>query len=376
MTVGDKKRTFSTLDGMRGLAALMVVLRHSSMYFGNFEPTDSYLAVDLFFGLSGFVLVHAYGARFDRGMTARQFMTERAIRLYPLYAAGLALALLVEVGALRAGRPAAMSGGQIAAAAALETFMLPAPGGRFGELFPLNLPCWSLLLELAANLAMVMLWRRMSHRWLATVVATAGVGLVFAAASSGPLEGGFTWASLWIGVLRVVFSFSVGIIIYHQRNSVKLSLAPWLVLAIEAGLLLVRLPEAVRPWFDLSCIFVGFPALIAVAVQREPAVGARLFAFLGATSYAVYVLHHPMARLGHGMVLTFTGLEVSAFAPWSGVVFGCTLIILCWALDRIYDVPIRRWLRRRLVMPNRNNVAASWAVAAPPLVVPETDVVE
>ena len=74
---------FLTLDGLRGLAALIVVAVHASEHFGSAGPRFGYLAVDLFFVLSGFVLSYAYDRRFADGMTNRQFMRLRIERLAP-----------------------------------------------------------------------------------------------------------------------------------------------------------------------------------------------------------------------------------------------------------------------------------------------------
>jgi hypothetical protein len=98
---GQGKREFTTLDGMRGIAALAVVTRHAPLYFESVSifvqspmakaPIavgpffESYLAVDFFFALSGFVLAHAYGHRLATGMSPGRFMAIRLIRLYPLY---------------------------------------------------------------------------------------------------------------------------------------------------------------------------------------------------------------------------------------------------------------------------------------------------
>jgi len=83
-----EKRRFVTLDAMRGIAAFLVVLRHTGTTAGGWFPEYSYLAVDLFFILSGFVLAYAYDADFERGMGFSRFMKKRTLRLAPLYILG------------------------------------------------------------------------------------------------------------------------------------------------------------------------------------------------------------------------------------------------------------------------------------------------
>jgi peptidoglycan/LPS O-acetylase OafA/YrhL len=232
--------------------------------------------------------------------------------------------------------------------------MLPGPSGRYGVIFPLDAPCWSLLFELLVNLAMVLLWRRLSNRALLGLVAAAACGLVVAAGALGRMDLGYNWANLWVGVPRVSFSFFLGMLIYRNRDRLTISVAPWLVLAIEAAILLVRLPDPMRPWFDLGCIFFALPVLIASAVQREPLVGAKIYQFLGATSYAVYVLHVPAERLVRGVVLKLSGLDVGDWKPLSGVAFATLLLGVTWALDRYYDAPVRRRLKGLMAAPGRS----------------------
>src|SRR4249920_3888776 len=102
-------RAFVVLDGLRGIAALAVLTRHAPDFFSSISiyvtspisPVpfsvgpffESYLAVDFFFVLSGFVLAHAYGDRLELGMSAQRFMTIRIVRLYPLYLLSLLLFL-------------------------------------------------------------------------------------------------------------------------------------------------------------------------------------------------------------------------------------------------------------------------------------------
>jgi peptidoglycan/LPS O-acetylase OafA/YrhL len=89
------KSRFGTLDGLRGVAVMVVVLYHAGIIFGAWISRFGYLAVDLFFALSGFVLSHAYDNRFVGGMRVAEFLYLRVVRLYPLYFLGLVLGLCV-----------------------------------------------------------------------------------------------------------------------------------------------------------------------------------------------------------------------------------------------------------------------------------------
>ena len=76
---------FLVLDGMRGIAAIVVLIMHTSAILDAKILNGAYLAVDLFFLLSGFVLAHAYGKKLEDGLPRTRFMAIRLIRLYPLH---------------------------------------------------------------------------------------------------------------------------------------------------------------------------------------------------------------------------------------------------------------------------------------------------
>src|SRR5215210_2241655 len=82
---------YHSLNGLRGLAALIVVLFHAAALIGTQLAPGGYLAVDLFFILSGFVIAHAYDHRFAEGLGPLAFIRYRIIRFYPLYLLGLAI---------------------------------------------------------------------------------------------------------------------------------------------------------------------------------------------------------------------------------------------------------------------------------------------
>ena len=93
------KQTFAALDGVRGIAALAVMMFHIAWWphFGRPFPS-AYLAVDLFFALSGFVVAHAYSPRLSQGMSPWGFLRLRVVRLWPLYALGLAVGVAAVIG--------------------------------------------------------------------------------------------------------------------------------------------------------------------------------------------------------------------------------------------------------------------------------------
>ena len=93
----DTKPHYDLLDGLRGVAALIVIWYHVFEGFafasaGNIETLNhGYLAVDFFFILSGFVIGYAYDDRWGKNFTMKDFFKRRLIRLHPMVIMGAVL---------------------------------------------------------------------------------------------------------------------------------------------------------------------------------------------------------------------------------------------------------------------------------------------
>ncbi len=139
-----KVRRFVTLDALRGAGAVTVMAGHAGPLLGGYTPPLYYLAVDMFFVLSGFVISHAYDDKMAAGMRPLEFLRARVKRLYPIYLVGLLLGLV----SVLFSNPHALSLTQAALTFFCGLFALPSPPMEpLGALFPLNGPYWSLFFE-------------------------------------------------------------------------------------------------------------------------------------------------------------------------------------------------------------------------------------
>jgi peptidoglycan/LPS O-acetylase OafA/YrhL len=219
---GPKTRlhSFPALDGVRGVAAILVALfhlRNRFLGFNNFPGGDGYLAVDLFFVLSGFVLSHAYLPRFQSGMSTSQFMKARLIRLYPLYFIGFVIgAMILIIGVLR-GRDRTTSIVSLIRAS-MEIFILPSwPNSIDDNLFFINPVAWSLLMELVVNLLFVVFWKRLNPKMLFGILAVSGIIVLIYTLDQHTAVFGYLWRNAPMGLARAIFSFSMGVLIHHFR---------------------------------------------------------------------------------------------------------------------------------------------------------------
>jgi len=321
---------FETLDGMRGVAAIVVLIFHG-MGISLLRLPHGYLAVDLFFMLSGFVLAAVYTPRFVEGMRIGKFLLIRAKRLYPLYLAGLLLGFFVRM--------------QQDIYYAIKSlvfgiFTLPTPGPAVAYLYYVNVPSWSLFCELLINIVFVLwLWKART-RTLLILAAAAAVAMLYAYYVYGNLKGGAHVGDMWVGLARVTFAFPLGIVLYRIHRLCgfdRFRLKPSL---IGASLPLVLLIGFVG-LHDLFVVLLIFPAMVLAGASFEPKYG-QYWALLGSLSYPLYCLHDPILRLLRYIV---TRTPYPELLGTSGML---VVILVCWHIGGFLDRHLYKSLQARL----------------------------
>ncbi len=364
--IAQSRPHYEILDGLRGVAALMVLWYHFFEGFAKSPVTQivnhGYLSVDFFFILSGFVIGYAYDSRWEKGMTAREFMRRRLIRLHPMLVVGVVLGVIAFFlqGAVQwDGTKVAVT--SVAVGAILNLFMIPVmPGSRFeirgnGEMFPINGPNWSLFFEYIGSLLYAFFVRRLSTRNLAIMTSLLGAGLAYFAISNmsgyGHIGVGWTLAdnNLLGGSLRMMFSFSMGLLLSRIFKPVKIHNA-FLICSIGV-IVLVAMPFVGSPdslWqnalYDTVCILLLFPMLVwigASGVHRGKQ-SEKVCNFLGRLSYPLYAVHYP------SLYLFFAWIWAEGFAVadvwWMCIPIFAFNIGLAYLLLKYYDEPVRRRL--------------------------------
>ncbi|MFP8781166.1 acyltransferase family protein [Hydrogenophaga sp. RWCD_12] len=329
---------YAALDGLRGVAALLVVVFHAGPFFGKIVP-GGYLAVDMFFVLSGFVIEHAYGQRLRDNLGVWGFTKLRLIRFYPLYLAGLLAGVALELLLHFMHAKNSISLDVIAIQFSFAALFVPAVFEA--DAFPLNIPAWSLFFELLVNVLYALFAPRLKT---AALVLVAAVSLLifglYIALGSGQMPGPQVH-DMPMAFLRTVFSFTVGVLVYRYRR--PFSIDPGVFLLAICFLFLLPLPQEYRKAFDLICIAIVLPAIVWVAAGGEPRIFKSGFAVLGAISYGIYAIHYPLIWLVRG----FADRLKLPMAP-VGVGMLLALVVVCYWLDKYYDQPVRGWLKRKL----------------------------
>ena len=341
------RRSYYTLDGLKGLTALIVATRHVPIFFRGLHTPETFLAVDLFYLLSGFVVAHAYNERLRAGGFIAAFLKTRLIRLYPFYLLGLAISV-IPAGYAAITDPAGWwNASKLAEAILTGLFLVPLLPGMHANGGSLDGPTWTLLPELAANLVYAIALPFL-RTWVMALITLGFAGaLIYAEFHFGSLDLGYGVPDQWAGMVRAGFSFFAGALLFRyfaNRKTIS-NTASWLCVALLALALCFPPPDDLKPYYELAVVLIGFPVLIAMAACVEPgARSARLFAFAGAASYGVYILHQPLGGLLrialHNKPPPF---EIGLVC---GGIFLISLFPLARWIEVHYDAPVRRMLQR------------------------------
>jgi peptidoglycan/LPS O-acetylase OafA/YrhL len=348
LLAAERKRQFHTLDGLRGIAALAVVLMHFGAYTGPIKLEGAYLAVDLFFLLSGFILAHNYEHRFAAGLRPLPFLRARLTRLFPMYAIGTGVCLFGALGAIHSPMPGIWSWELLERSVLPAALMLPSAGTvtLTVQLFPLNPPAWSLFWEIVINWLYVVSSRRLTDRALILTVAASAAGMVLLAIRHGSLDAGPDWPTFWAGAIRVCFSFPAGVLLYRVWKSdalPKLAVPPIVILISAALVLAVPAHIASRALCDLAATLVVFPLILLSAARAEPRV-PKVYVLMGLISYPLYAVHYVALRFVNRLANQLPGALTSG--PWFGLSAVVILVGFSWLLARYADKPLRDALSR------------------------------
>jgi peptidoglycan/LPS O-acetylase OafA/YrhL len=334
---------YIVLDGLRGVAALAVLAYHG---VGRALPLNPLVhapsAVDFFFLLSGFVIGCAYEEKLVSGrLTFWGFVHTRLVRLYPLIFLGAIFTAVALAARISFQDARQLAGAAATIAGALTLVPVPlhqlAPKGVAGGAY-INAPEWSLFWELAINFGYAAVAPRLKSRHLviAVVVGAAGLALNGRFNSLAPAD----WRLLISGLPRVVFSFSLGLLLYRLRSGRVWSERGVWPLLLAALLAVILLSPRATPWDGVLLTVFAFPPLVFAATHMIPGPRAAWLAdWCGRLSYPVYILNFPVLLLFD----QFLGPPaVGAGRLWSLTFEVPAIVAVAWVALVLFDQPIRR----------------------------------
>ena len=372
----NTKPHYELLDGLRGVAAILVVFYHIFEGFSFAELTNGvgsglittlnhgHIAVDFFFILSGFVISYAYDNRWQE-MSTWQFFKRRLIRLHPMLIMGalIGFAAFAFVGFERwDGTTAPMSWVMIALL--LTMFMIPAvPGVPYevrgnGEMFPLNGPGWSLFFEYVGNILYALFIRRLSTKMLAALTVLLGAVhawfFLFDVSGYGMIGVGWTIdeVNFWGGLVRMLFPFSLGMWLSRTFKPRKVKGAFWICSIALIALFAVPYIASegkinLNCLYEYVCIAFIFPLIVWLgACGSSKGATSKLNKLLGDISYPLYIVHYPIMYIFYAWLIDKQVYTLGNCLGTALLVVAAS-IILAFLCLKLYDEPVRRWLSKK-----------------------------
>jgi peptidoglycan/LPS O-acetylase OafA/YrhL len=371
--IRSKTDRFEALDGWRGICACLVALLHFHGYspiYSSALVRNSYLFVDFFFVLSGFVIAYTYSTRLDSGPQVKRFLILRLGRLYPLHL--FVLFCLVALETLRLFATGEGFKGEHSPTALLSNLLL-LHSLNIHDGLTWNGPSWSISTELWAyvTFALVSAWMGMRN-WMLIATAVAAPLALFYLSKSG-MDTTFDY-----GFIRCLFGFSLGVACFRLHAARPASLqSPGNTLMTVLEVCIVAAVIAYVSAAGTSTMSFMAPFVFAVAVLIFAIEGGlvsrlfrwRLLKWLGTLSYSIYLTHYLVLAVVPPVVKRLAGQDLWTAMPLPGgqfvmafgrnniegtllyaLVLAATLALSAFTY-RWVETPGRDWTRRWLGRP-------------------------
>ena len=371
------KPRYEILDGLRGVAAVLVVLFHLLETYSGGQAhqiiNHGYLAVDFFFVLSGFVIGYAYDDRWDK-MTTWGFFKRRLVRLQPMVIMGTIVGACFYFFGQGDGFPLIgnVEGWKVLLAFVMGCLMIPCGAGMdirgWGEMNSFNGPNWSLTWEYVGNILYAFVFRRLPKIGLAILAAAAAFCTldlcldwnVFGLLTEGHAGHRYTviggWSltaeQVYIGLTRLLYPFLIGLLISRVGKFIKVKNGFWwcsLILAVLFSIPCVGGENNIlNGVYNATCILVLMPLVVMMGAgsQIKGEKSTRVCNFLGEISYPLYITHYPLMYMQMNWAWSHPDAPVYAHVM---VCVACFLLSIgiAYACLKLYDIPVRKWLTEK-----------------------------
>lgn len=222
----------------------------------------------------------------------------------------------------------------------------PVMEDRAFNLFGLNAPAWSLFWEYVANVFYALVLWRIKKSLLPVLIFVAGLLLCFVAYRAENLLGGWNGATFFDGGARIFYSFLAGMMVYRFQWIIKNRLG----FVVMAALLFLAFIMPYSKWNWIAeplVVLFYFPLLIALGAGAELKDSVKkICVFSGQISYPLYMTHYAFIWMFGHYFTTFKPDSAQLLGVIISSIIG--MIGFAYLAMRLYDVPVRRWLSKRV----------------------------
>lgn len=345
------KPYYPILDGLRGVAAILVVVFHvlEAHYpvYAQHPIHHGYLAVDFFFLLSGFVVGYAYDDRWGQ-MSTWDFFKIRLVRLHPLVVLGTLIGVVGFCLDPYTNGLVHTSWLKLLGVTLISLALLPAPDIRgWSETHPLDGPCWSLLQEYLANILYALFVRRLGRGALWALVAASAAALIWAATRRGDIATGWSYETFGYAVIRMMYPFFAGLLLFRSSKLIRIPFA-FSVCSLLLAVVFCLPYFKYNGLYEAAIIILIFPLIVAAGAGGQMSSGwAKVSKALGDLSYPLYITHYPLIYIYTAWVATRKPTSQQALPIALGLLLAAVLI--AYASLKLYDEPLRAWLKRKIL---------------------------
>lgn len=351
------------------MAALLVVFFHMNTIWIKLVPDGShsilnkaYLMVDLFFIISGFIMVYVYGHQFQNqtsGIDFKRFIQSRFARVYPLHFFSLLVLIVYYLVEIKNKEPNPFDSLLFDLSAIPGNLFLLQGMGIF-SFFNWNVPSWSISTEWWVYLLFPFLMRGLFPLTpkkqiglflfilLGYLVCQYWVYPYSSSVSPMPSGRGFSLDLTYdFGFFRCLLGFLLGMLLHpiYTSNFLKS------LLSSPTLFLVVYLACGISLYFgvtDFALVFL-FALLVLVTLHSkgfaEQLLLTRPLQFLGNISYSVYLMHLPLLVICMSLDTYFPGLFSFLPRGWPlAAGFGLILLLISMATYSWIEQPLRGWL--------------------------------
>ena len=375
------KQRYDILDGLRGVAALMVIIFHFFELYSFGNPSKQiinhgYLAVDFFYVLSGFVLGYAYDDRWDK-MSYWDFYKRRLIRLHPMVIAGSLLGMCYFFLGECINSPNIESVNPLYffLTIIMSILMIPCPAQMdirgWGETNSFNGPNWTLTYEYIVNILYSLIFRRL-HTIIIGILTLASALLLVnltcnfdifnvmneRESNKYTVIGGWSLTSceLCVGFTRLFYPYFAGYLVYRLKLKIRIPYSFIICSIILITFLsMPRLEKEGYPIFngiyEAIVIILIFPLVIIIGAgdTTKNEILTKICKFIGELSYPIYITHYPIIYMNSAW--TSFHMKDSLFNKiMISIGSFCIMVFNAYSLIELYDKPVRKWLANKYLV--------------------------